>query len=147
MAFSSILDQINICFIQCEQEEVWIQPSGKIREGGYQGWAGYFFCRIPDIRYPDSFNIRNPAGYHAPDYRITGYPALKISWISNIRIVSISVNRSDIENGRISGPTLDTFPLGLSLSTQYTSDNFKLSLYGFTHPCQMVTNLLIDMIC
>ena len=71
----------------------------------------------PDIRYPDSFNIRYPAWYLAnarypANYRIsgriTGYQAVEINRISGVRIVSISVNRPDIENGRISGPTLST---------------------------------------
>ena len=79
------------------------------------GWIGYFFDRILDIPLisnagypvPTGYlaNIRNPENYRIFGW-ITGYPALKISRISGILIVLISGTRSDIDNGRISGPTL-----------------------------------------
>ena len=64
--------------------------------------------RIPDIRLIFNAgylaNVLYPANYRI-SVQITGYPALEISWISGIRIVSISGILPDIENGLISGYT------------------------------------------
>ena len=67
--------------------------------------------RIPDIRLISNDGYPVPANiWPTFDIRqITGYTALKISRVSGIRIVSISGFRPDIENGRISGPTLGIY--------------------------------------
>ena len=77
-------------------------------------WLGrILFDWIPDIRqiYNSGYlaNVRYPANYWVSG-RIIGYPALKISRISGIWIVSMSSirqnTRTDIRPNRISGPTL-----------------------------------------
>ena len=95
-----------------------INMSNNWREGGdirhnssqslYQGWAGYFFGRIPDIRLIYNAGNRYSSGYMAnvrypAKYWISG---IRNQPVTGIRIVSILSIRPDIENNWLSGQTL-----------------------------------------
>ena len=80
------------------------------------GLGQILFGQIPDIwlisnsgypvpgRLSDQRSISGKLPDIRPDNRISG---IKIRQISSIRIVSITAIRPDIENGWISGPTLE----------------------------------------